>query len=57
VSVLTPFGIARTDAIAYILLLQATSYVVITFWGLLGLWRLRQGVRSDQPAVLNPVVT
>jgi uncharacterized protein (TIRG00374 family) len=42
VSVLMPFGIARTDAIAYILLLQASSYVVITIWGLLGLWRLRQ---------------
>lgn len=50
VSVLTPFGIARTDAIAYILLLQASSYVVVTFWGLLGLWRLRQPL----PAVLNP---
>ena len=57
VSVLTPFGVARTDAIAYILLLQASSYVVVTFWGLLGLWRLRQGVRSDQAAVLHPVVT
>jgi glycosyltransferase 2 family protein len=42
VSVLMPFGIARTDAIAYILLLQASSYVVITVWGLAGLWRLRQ---------------
>ncbi len=42
VKVLEPFGIARTDAIAYILLLQASTYVVITFWGLLGLWRLRQ---------------
>lgn len=35
VSVLTPFGFARTDAIAYILLLQALGYVVISCWGLL----------------------
>ena len=38
VSILTPFGISKTDAIAYILLLQAASYVVITLWGLAGLW-------------------
>jgi glycosyltransferase 2 family protein len=53
VSVLTPFGIARTDAIAYILLLQASSYVVITIWGLLGLWRLRQ----SRIVVPDPVST
>jgi len=41
VSVLTPFGVGKTDAIAYILLLQANSYLVVTFWGLLGLWRQR----------------
>jgi uncharacterized protein (TIRG00374 family) len=38
VSILTPFGISRTDAIAYILLLQAANYVVVTCWGLIGLW-------------------
>jgi uncharacterized protein (TIRG00374 family) len=54
VSVLTPFGIARTDAIAYILLLQASSYVVITVWGLVGLWRLRQPGEHLPNAVANP---
>ncbi|MGD1069002.1 MAG: lysylphosphatidylglycerol synthase transmembrane domain-containing protein [Bryobacteraceae bacterium] len=54
VSVLTPFGIARTDAIAYILLLQASTYVVITFWGLVGLWRLRQSGGHLANAVANP---
>jgi uncharacterized membrane protein YbhN (UPF0104 family) len=38
VTVLTPFGFRRDDAIAYILLFQAMQYVVITFWGLLALW-------------------
>jgi uncharacterized membrane protein YbhN (UPF0104 family) len=41
VSVLTPFGVSRTDAIAYILVAQALFYVVIGFWGALGLWRYR----------------
>lgn len=41
VSVLTPFGFSRSDAIAYIILAQAIQYVLITFWGLIGLARSR----------------
>lgn len=41
VSVLTPFGFSRTNAIAYILLAQALQYVVITCWGLIGFTRAR----------------
>jgi len=41
VTVLTPFGFSRTDAIAYILVAQALSYVVFGVWGALGLWRYR----------------
>ena len=37
VTVLEPFGFSRTDAIAYILVAQALRYVVIGFWGALGL--------------------
>ena len=43
VSILTPFGLTRTDAIAYILLLQALSYVCILFWGLIGFTWSRRG--------------
>jgi len=46
VRVLTPFGFSRTDAIAYILVAQALTYVVIGFWGSLGLWRYRRARRS-----------
>ena len=42
VSVLTPFGFSRNDAIAYILLAQALGYVVIGFWGALGLLQYRR---------------
>jgi len=41
VSVLAPFGIARADAIAYILVAQATMYVVIVIWGGIGLAKHR----------------
>jgi glycosyltransferase 2 family protein len=41
VSVLTPFGISRTDAIAYILFFQALNYVVIGFWGSVAIWKHR----------------
>jgi uncharacterized membrane protein YbhN (UPF0104 family) len=38
VTVLTPFGFTRNDAIAYILVAQALTYIVIGFWGSFGLW-------------------
>src|SRR5206468_11123512 len=46
VTVLTPFGFSRTDAIAFILVVQALTYVVIGFWGSLGLLRYRRARRS-----------
>ncbi len=33
VSILMPFGISRTDAIAYILLFQAINYILVLSWG------------------------
>jgi uncharacterized protein (TIRG00374 family) len=46
VSVLTPFGFSRTQAIAYILIAQALSYVVMGVWGALAFW----GYRTRRPA-------
>lgn len=46
VSMLTPFGFSRTDAIAYILVAQTFMYVVIGVWGSLGLARYRRARRS-----------
>lgn len=46
VTVLTPFGLSRADAIAYILVAQALSYVVIGFWGSLGILRYRRARRT-----------
>ncbi len=50
VSVLTPFGFTRTDAIAYILLAQALQYVLTTFWGIWGIARSRRGNARAVPA-------
>ncbi len=48
VSVLTPFGFSRTNAIAYILLAQALSYALIGFWGTMGFWRYRRIVAESE---------
>jgi uncharacterized protein (TIRG00374 family) len=42
VTVLVPFGLSRTDSIAYILFAQALIYVVVSFWGVLALVRFRR---------------
>lgn len=42
VSVLVPFGLTRTEAVAYILFAQAVSYIVIGIWGSFGLIAYRR---------------
>ena len=44
VSVLTPFGFSRAEAIAFIVVTQALGYVVIGLWGGLGFFRFRKTV-------------
>jgi len=41
VAVLVPLGYSRSGALAYITVAQAMGYVMVTVWGLLGLWRLQ----------------
>jgi uncharacterized protein (TIRG00374 family) len=53
VTVLTPFGISRDEALAYILVLQVLGSVVILIFGLPGLYRL-QGARPDREAKAVP---
>ena len=57
ISVLTPFGFSRTDAIAYILFYQAIAYVVVLSWGLIALGQQRGILFSKaapQPAAAPP---
>jgi len=43
VTVLTPFGISRDAALAYILVIQVSGYFVVTLFGLPGLYLLQGG--------------
>jgi uncharacterized protein (TIRG00374 family) len=45
VTVLVPFGLSEAQSVAYIVAYQGVMYVVITVWGLLGLWKLRGAIR------------
>jgi uncharacterized protein (TIRG00374 family) len=42
VSILTPFGLSRTAAIAYILMFQALNYVMVLSWGGIGFAQQRR---------------
>ncbi len=43
VLVLLPFGFTRAEALAYILMSQIVNYMVVSFWGLIGLWQVNRG--------------
>jgi uncharacterized protein (TIRG00374 family) len=42
VSVLAPFGISQEDALAFIIISQMLSYLIILFWGMLSLWQFNK---------------
>lgn len=50
VNVLTPFGMSKDDAIAYILVAQALSYLVVIAFGLPGLYQFRRGTEPAETA-------
>ncbi len=48
VSVLTPFGMSKDDALAYILVAQALAYIVVMAFGLPGLYQFRRVEREQR---------
>lgn len=54
VSVLTPFGVSRDLALAYILIWQAMAYVVVSIFGLPGLYRFRGWRRAGIISLPSP---
>jgi uncharacterized protein (TIRG00374 family) len=52
VTVLPPFGFTRSEALVFIIAFQAVIYMVVSFWGALGLWRLH--VRLPMLALRGP---
>jgi uncharacterized protein (TIRG00374 family) len=49
VTVLMPFGFSSAEALAYITISQILNYIVVSFWGLLGLWQVNRN-RQFSPA-------
>jgi glycosyltransferase 2 family protein len=53
VLVLVPFGFTKSSALAFILISQIVGYIVVAFWGLLGLWLLKiQKIPLSDPSPL-----
>jgi len=48
ITVLVPFGSTREEALTYILVAQAASYLVVALWGGLGMWRMGQSLSGPQ---------
>ncbi len=46
VLVLVPFGFSRAEALAYILMSQILNYLIVSFWGLIGLWQVNRATAS-----------
>lgn len=40
VTVLVPFGLTRSEALAYIFEFQAVTYIAVIIWGAIAIWRL-----------------
>ena len=56
VTILTPFGYSRNDAIACVLLLQAMGYALILVWGSIGLLKERRwSSEAAEPVAPVPV--
>ena len=53
VAVLTPFGFSRANALAYILISQILNYLLVSLWGLTGMWRLNK--EKPSPIVNGPI--
>lgn len=53
VTMLTPFGVSKADAIAYIFLFQALNYAIVLFWGLMGIAAERQPPALASPALVT----
>ena len=45
--VLVPFGFSKENALAYILISQILNYLVVTFFGLIGLWQIHKARSLD----------
>ncbi len=49
--VLVPFGLTSSQAVAYIIGYQGVNYLIISVWGLIGLWQLRGAIHFQSAKV------
>ncbi len=56
VSLLPIYGATRSEALTFILAMQAVNTIVILVWGFTGLWRLNIGKKKDTQPVDPPLV-
>ena len=47
VTVLMPFGFSKAEALALILIIQVINYMLVSFFGILGIWQLRNFARNS----------
>jgi glycosyltransferase 2 family protein len=49
VAILVPFGFSRSEALTYILVSQVINYLLVGFWGLIGLWQInKSNIRAEK---------
>jgi uncharacterized protein (TIRG00374 family) len=53
VTVLGPFGFSKNDALAFILMTQALSYLITTLLGILALWKFNLSMSSFKAAAIG----
>jgi uncharacterized protein (TIRG00374 family) len=56
VSLLPIYGATRSEALTFILAMQAVNTIVILVWGFTGLWRLNIGKKKDTQPLDPPLV-
>jgi uncharacterized protein (TIRG00374 family) len=49
VNLLPLFGLSPSDALAHLIAFQASAYIVVTIWGLWGMWRLSAPTPDTKP--------
>ncbi len=42
ITVLPPFGFTRSEALAFILMFQCLTYLLVSVWGIMGIWKLNR---------------
>jgi uncharacterized protein (TIRG00374 family) len=56
VSLLPIYGATRSEALTFILAMQAVNTIMILVWGFIGLWRLNIGKKKDSQPMDPPLV-